>query len=79
MSYRTVEVELEAGRVRPCGTESLPDKAHALLTILEPNGDGPSPAAIPTSAGLRRFLSAPDFTLTPAQYRASMEVDFFDQ
>jgi len=79
VSYKTVEVELEAGWVRLCGTESLPDKAHALLTILEPNGDTPSPAATPTSAGLRRFLSTPDFTLTPAQFRASMEVDFFDQ
>ena len=79
MSYETVEVELEAGWVRPCGTESLPDKAHALLTILEPNGDTPSPAATSGTAGLRHFLSAPDFTLTPEQCRASMEADFFDQ
>jgi len=34
MSYKTVEVELENGRVRPSGPETLPDKAHALLTIL---------------------------------------------
>jgi hypothetical protein len=34
MSYKTVEVELENGRVRPCGADSLPDKAHGLLTIL---------------------------------------------
>lgn len=34
MSYQTVEVELENGRVRPSGSETLPDKAHALLTIL---------------------------------------------
>jgi hypothetical protein len=34
MSYKTVEVELENGRVHPSGTETLPDKAHALLTIL---------------------------------------------
>jgi len=34
MSYKTVEVELENGRVRPSGSETLPDKAHALLTIL---------------------------------------------
>lgn len=79
MSYKTVEVELEAGRVRSCGTESLPDKAHALLTILEPNGDMTSPVATCTSAGLRRFLSKPDFTLTPVQFHASMEADFFDQ
>jgi len=34
MSYKTVEVELENGRVRPSGSEILPDKAHGLLTIL---------------------------------------------
>jgi hypothetical protein len=34
MSYKTVEVELENGRVRPSGAETLPAKARALLTIL---------------------------------------------
>lgn len=34
MSYQTLEVELENGRVHPCGGEALPSKAHALLTIL---------------------------------------------
>ncbi len=45
MSYKTVEVELENGRVRPAGAETLPDKAHALLTILSPQAakhDAPS-------------------------------------
>jgi len=36
MSYKTVEVELENGRVHPAGAETLPAKAHALLTILSP-------------------------------------------
>ena len=36
MGYRTVEVELEDGRVSPVGGESLPLRAHALLTLLEP-------------------------------------------
>jgi hypothetical protein len=36
MSYKTLEVELENGRVRAAGAETLPDKAHALLTILTP-------------------------------------------
>jgi hypothetical protein len=36
MSYQTLEVELEDGRVRPNGSEQLPSKAHALLTILSP-------------------------------------------
>jgi hypothetical protein len=34
MNYKTVEVELENGRVHAAGAETLPDKAHALLTIL---------------------------------------------
>jgi hypothetical protein len=36
MSYKTVEVELENGRVHVSGAETLPDKARALLTILSP-------------------------------------------
>jgi hypothetical protein len=35
MSYKTVEVELENGRVHPRGSETLPAKAHALLTLLD--------------------------------------------
>lgn len=36
MSYKTLEVELENGRVSPVGPDTLPSRAHALLTILEP-------------------------------------------
>lgn len=36
MSYKTLEVELDNGRVHPSGTEPLPAHAHALLTILTP-------------------------------------------
>jgi len=35
MSLITVEVELENGIVRPCGTDTLPTKARGFLTILE--------------------------------------------
>lgn len=34
MSFITVEVELDHGRVIPKGAERLPDNATALLTIL---------------------------------------------
>jgi hypothetical protein len=34
MSYQTLEVELEDGRVQVAGAEKLPAKATALLTIL---------------------------------------------
>jgi hypothetical protein len=45
MSYKTVEVELEHGRVHAAGAETLPDKAHALLTILSPQpGKSEAPA-----------------------------------
>jgi hypothetical protein len=47
MSYQTLEVELEGGRVQPCGPETLPEKAHALLTILSPapTATDPTPSA----------------------------------
>ena len=34
MSYVTVEVEIDHGRIIPRGAENLPDKASGLLTIL---------------------------------------------
>ena len=34
MSYVTVEVEIDHGRVSPKGAEALPEKASGLLTIL---------------------------------------------
>ena len=79
MNYRTVEVELEHGRVRARKAEPLPPKANALLTILEPGGNG---AEIPRKsgpAGLRRLLAQPDFPLTPQQFKASMESDFWER
>ena len=33
----------------------------------------------PLQSGLTRFLSAPDFSLSNEQFRASMELDFLDQ
>ena len=78
MSHKTVEVELDGGRVWPRGLEPLPSKATALLTILEPHEDVPS-AAVSSVSGLKRFLSAPDFPLTSEQFRASMDADFYEQ
>ncbi len=47
MSYQTLEVELDRGQVRPCGSETLPEKARGLLTILisPPTSSGPIPTA----------------------------------
>ena len=79
MSYTTVEVELVHGRVWPRGAVTLPERARALLTVLEPNDDTSAPPPSVPGAGLRRFLSRQDFALTPEQFRASMEADFFEQ
>jgi hypothetical protein len=42
MPYKSMEVDLENGRVRPLGTEPLPLKAHALLTFLHVGDSGPA-------------------------------------
>ncbi len=43
MSYRTVEVELENGRVQASGPDTLPQRARGLLTLLD---SGESAAAL---------------------------------
>jgi hypothetical protein len=79
MSYRTVEVELSEGRIWARGEEPLPTKARALLTILELTNDPAIRPKTNSEAGIRRFLSSPDFQITSEQFRASMELDFFEQ
>jgi hypothetical protein len=37
MSYLTVEVEIDHGRVQAKGAASLPEKASGLLTIFQPD------------------------------------------
>lgn len=79
MNYVTVEVELDHGKVRPLGLSQLPDRARALLTVLRTDPAAASPIPISPEAGLGRLLSAPDFALTPEQFRSSMEADYFEQ
>ena len=79
MNYRTVEVELEHGRVRARNAEALPPKANALLTILEPGGNSAEISRPSGPAGLRRLLAEPDFPLTPQQFKAIMESDVWEQ
>jgi hypothetical protein len=79
MSYKTLEVELEHGRVRTNAAGGLPAKAHALLTILEAR-NAELPPSLPTpGAGLGRFLSQRDFPLTQEQFQASMAADYWEQ
>jgi hypothetical protein len=58
MSYLTLEVEIDHGRVLPKGAEALPDKASGLLTILNP-----PPPSQPRPFGLARgqFTVPDDF------------------
>jgi len=56
MSYQTLEVDLDNGRVRPRGTEALPAKARALLTIVEEEKMLPDEGAATSLADrVRRF------------------------
>jgi hypothetical protein len=55
MSYKTVEVELENGRVRPAGADTLPVKAHALLTILSPQAVKPEAPAKSLGKAMREL------------------------
>ena len=58
MSYLTVAVEIDHGHVLPKGSESLPEKASGLLTILEL-----SPLSQPRPVGLAKgqFTVPEDF------------------
>jgi hypothetical protein len=49
MSLVTVEVQLDHGRVIPKGNEPLPEKATALLTILEEAPKAPDPEQKPAA------------------------------
>ena len=58
MSYLTVEVEIDHGRVSSKGAEALPEKASGLLTILNP-----PPLSQPRPIGLAKdqFTVPDDF------------------
>ena len=56
MSYLTLEVEIDHGRVLPKGAERLPEKGSGLLTILNP-----PPLAQPRPIGMARgHFTVPD-------------------
>ena len=58
MSYLTVEVEIEHGRVMPKGGEPLPDKASGLLTIFPQT---PRPQSRPVGLAKGQFTVPDDF------------------
>jgi len=56
MSYRTLEVEIDHGRVVPKGDGALPERASGLLTILNP-----PPLSQPRPIGLAKSqFTVPD-------------------
>jgi hypothetical protein len=57
MSYLTVEVEIDHGRVLAKGAESLPDRASGLLTIFKSDATN-HPALSPLQAleSLQKYL-----------------------
>lgn len=59
MSYLTIEVEIDHGRVSTKGAEALPAKASGLLTILNP----PPPLSEPRPIGMAKgqFTVPDDF------------------
>ena len=58
MSYLTVEVEIDHGRISPKGAEILPEEAFGLLTILNPPPLS-QPRPIPLAKG--QFTVPDDF------------------
>ena len=67
MSYLTLEVEIEHGRVSAKGAEALPEKASGLLTILNP-----PPLSQPRPIGLAKG----QFTV-PDDFNAPLPEDVF--
>ena len=65
MSYLTVEVEIDHGRVSSKGADALPERASGLLTILNP-----PPLSQPRPIGLAKG----QFTV-PADFNAPLPED----
>jgi len=50
MSYLTLEVEIDRGRIVAAEPEKLPEKGKGLLTVLEPAGPSAEPKLTPVQA-----------------------------
>ena len=61
MSYVTVEVEIEHGRIVPREPASLPEKGTGLLTILQPCASAHSQAPRPIGLAQGQFTVPADF------------------
>jgi len=76
VSFRTIEVDVIDGRVEPTGNEELPQRARALLTVIE---ESPRNGTSGELSGLKRFLELPHIPVTAEQVRKSLEEDYYDQ
>jgi hypothetical protein len=76
VTFRTIEVDVIDGRVKPTGSDELPDRARALLTVIE---EAPKNGACAELLGLKRFLELPHIPVTAEQIRKSLEEDYYDQ
>ena len=76
MSFRTIEVDVIDGRVEPTGDDELPQRARALLTVIEESARDETSGALP---GLKRFLELPHIPVTAEQVRKSLDEDYYDQ
>lgn len=65
MSLVTVEVELDHGRVTPKGTERLPEKASALLTIISRSDVSRNPLQPDPDLQRVKFYEDPSQPLDP--------------
>jgi len=70
MSYITLEVEIDHGRVVPRGADKLPERGSGLLTILEP---GPKPVSTMTHLQAFQALQR-SLNLDDAKVKAWMDV-----
>ena len=61
MSYVTVEVEIDHGRIVPREPERLPEKGSGLLTILQPAPASEGQAPRPSGLAKGEFLVPADF------------------
>ncbi|HTH49260.1 MAG TPA: hypothetical protein VMB21_17220 [Candidatus Limnocylindria bacterium] len=68
MSLTTVEVELVHGQVIPCGRESLPERATALLTILTTKTGSHDPLSPHPALGKAVFHEDPAKPLQPGDW-----------
>ncbi len=75
MSYVTVEVEIDHGRIVPREPETLPEKGNGLLTILPPMGprsEGPKPVRQRVELPLIRCKPGTVINPTPRELDASL-------